>query len=122
MAGRPARRLVRDRAPQVDHPLATSLGLPQRPADEAAGQGYEAGTGRGALADFPDWNAAHRILLSAGVPTVENVGGDVDDLTGKRCTFQAYPWYWHEGDACPIRFVAILDPTGAYRLESGNSN
>jgi kynurenine formamidase len=115
--------LVAVDTPQIDHPLATSLG-PHRngPQMKRLAKAYEAETGRSALADFPDWNAAHRILLSAGVPTVENVGGDIDDLTGKRCTFQAYPWYWHEGDACPIRFVAILNPTGAYRLESGNSN
>ena len=41
------------------------------------------------------------ILLAAGIPTVENAGGHVDALVGTRCTFHAYPWYWHEGDACP---------------------
>ena len=47
--------------------------------------------------------------------------GDVDELNNKRVTFHAYPWNWFEGDACPIRFVAILDPNGAYRLESGKA-
>jgi kynurenine formamidase len=115
--------LVAVDTPQVDHPLATSLG-PHRNGPQMkriAGE-YESQTGRSALADFPDWNPAHRALLEAGIPTVENVGGDVDDLVGKRCTFQAYPWYWHEGDACPIRLVAILDPAGGYRLESGMAN
>ena len=40
---------------------------------------------------------------------------------GKRCTFQAYPWNWPEGDACLVRFVAMLDPAGAYRLEAGDA-
>ncbi len=104
----------------VDHPLATSLGLhrngPQMPR---LAKEYEAETGREAATDFPDWNPAHRALLGAGVPTIENVGGDVDELAGKRCTFQTYPWKWHEGDACVVRFVAIVDPAGSYRIESG---
>src|SRR4029077_18273145 len=34
-----------------------------------------------------------------------------------RCTFQGFPWKWHEGDACVIRLVAMLDPRGKNRLE-----
>lgn len=108
--------------PQVDHPLATSLG-PHRngPQIKRLAEDYLKATGREALADFPEWNVAHKLLLAHGIPTVENVGGDVDDLAGQRCTFQAYPWHWLEGDACPIRFVAMTDPSGAYRLEAGAS-
>jgi kynurenine formamidase len=114
--------LVAVDAPQIDHPLATSL-APHRngPQMKRLAEEYESETGRSALADFPEWNAAHRVLLGAGIPTVENVGGDVDELTGKRCTFHAYPWNWPEGDACLIRLVALLDPTGAYRLASGKA-
>ena len=32
---------------------------------------------------------------------------------------QSYPWNWPEGDACGVRFVALLDPAGNYRLEAG---
>ena len=114
--------LVAMDTPQIDHPLATSLG-PHRngPQMKRLAKSYESATARSATADFPDWNPAHRALLSAGVPTIENVGGDVEDVLGKRCTFQAYPWNWHEGDACPVRFVAILDPSGAYRLDAGRA-
>lgn len=104
----------------VDLPLATSMG-PQRngPKIKYLLQEYRDETGREAKDDFPDWNPAHRTLLGAGIPTIENVGGDLDSVTGMRCTFQALPWPWREGDACVVRLVAILDPGGGYRLESG---
>src|SRR4029079_2981029 len=72
-----------------------------------------------AIKDFPEWNPAHKVLLTAGIPTIENVGGELDAWSGQRCTFQGFPWRWYEGDACVIRLVAILDPKGANRLESG---
>lgn len=104
----------------VDHPLATSLG-PHRngPQIKYLLPEYLSATGRQALADFPRWNPAHKALLEAGIPTIENVGGDVDEVLCRRCTFQAMPWNWHEGDACVVRFVAMLDATGACRIESG---
>ena len=54
-----------------------------------------------------------------GIPTIENVGGDVDLVGGVRCAFQAYPWRWLEGDACVVRLTAIFDPSGDYRLGAG---
>ena len=104
----------------VDHPMATSIG-PHRngPQISYVLPRYREKFGRDAIDDFPEWNPAHRALLEKGIPTVENVGGDVDVVTGKRCTFHAYPWEWVEGDACVIRLVAMLDPTGDYRVESG---
>jgi kynurenine formamidase len=106
----------------VDHPLATSLG-PHRngPQIKYLIPEYKQATKREAIKDFPDWNPAQLALLGAGIPTIENVGGDLDEVTGKRCTFQGFPWKWHEGDACVIRLVAMLDPSGSYRLESGAS-
>ncbi len=115
-------KLVALDTPQVDHPLATSLGLHRGgPQMKRLPKEYLAATGRSAKDDFPDWNPAHRALLAAGIPTIENAGGDLDELLGQRCTFHAYPWNWHEGDACGVRFVAILDPSGGYRLESGTN-
>jgi kynurenine formamidase len=115
-------KLVAIDTPQVDHPLATSLGLQRNgPQMRRLPKAYHSETGRDPRTDFPEWNPAHRALLAAGVPTIENVGGEVDALIGKRCTFQAYPWNWPEGDACLIRFVAILDPAGTYRLDPGTA-
>jgi kynurenine formamidase len=113
-------KLVGIDAACIDHPLATSLG-PHRngPQIKYLLPEYKEATGREAIKDFPEWNAAHRALLEAGIPTIENVGGDIDALGGKRCTFQGFPWKWHEGDACVIRLVAMLDPKGACRLERG---
>jgi kynurenine formamidase len=113
-------KLVGIDAACIDHPLATSLG-PHRngPQIKYLLPEYKEATGREAIKDFPEWNAAHRTLLEAGIPTIENVGGDLDALSGKRCTFQGFPWKWHEGDACVIRLVAMLDPKGACRLERG---
>lgn len=108
--------------PQIDHPLATSLG-PHRggPLMKRLAANYATETGRDAKADFPEWIPAHRALLAAGIPTIENVGGDVAELAGSRATFQCCPWRWLEGDACIIRFVAMTDPTGACRIDPGKA-
>jgi kynurenine formamidase len=106
----------------IDHPLATSIG-PHRngPQIKYLLPEYREATGREASTDFSEWNPAHKTLLAAGIPTVENVGADLDAVSGKRCTFQGFPWKWLEGDACVIRLVAIFDPGGSYRLESGRT-
>jgi kynurenine formamidase len=81
---------------------------------------YEAATGRDAKADFPAWFPAHKALAAAGIPTVEQVGGDVDLVKGRRATIAATPWKFEHGDACPIRMVAMLDPSGKLRIDAGN--
>ena len=69
--------------------------------------------------DFPYWEISHKNLLTAGIPGIENIGGDVDKVTGKRCTFMCYPWRWPGGDGCGVRVVAIIDPEQTFRIESG---
>ena len=71
------------------------------------------------LQDFPEWEPCHRAILSAGICGFENVGGEIDKVTGKRVTFAGFPWRWTKGDGCIVRLVAILDPTGKYRIETG---
>jgi kynurenine formamidase len=107
----------------IDHPMATSLaGHRGGPIVKELRRDYQAATGRDPEEDHPDWNIAHITLLQAGIPTIENVGGNVDAVNNRRCAFHAYPWYWPEGDACVTRLTAILDPTGAYRLADGTSD
>lgn len=80
---------------------------------------YRRETGCAPKKDFPEWNVAHHTLLGAGIPTVENLGGNVDDLPGRRAMLHAAPGRWLEGAACMIRFVAISDPKGKARIEPG---
>ncbi len=119
LCGRNAKLVGIDTA-TIDHPLATSLG-PHRngPQIKFLLPEYKKATGRDAIKDFPEWNPAHKTLLGQGIPTIENVGGDVAEVVGRRCTFHAYPWRWNEGDACVVRLVAILDRKRVYRLEPG---
>ena len=55
---------------------------------------YEAHTGNKVIDDFPEWEPVHRILFTNGILGIENVGGDIDKVTGKRCTFSFFPWRW----------------------------
>ena len=101
-----------------DHPMATKMvdhGLgPTHPhlIDE-----YKEYTGRDVKEDFPDWEAAHKILMcQGGIPGIENVGGDLDKVTGKRCTFMAFPWRGEEGEGCGVRILAVVDPDQSFRF------
>lgn len=111
----------------LDHPMATSIG-PHGPAEHTCGllpwavREYERETGRKVLDDFPEWEPCHRAILSQGIYGFENVGGDLDKVTGKRVTFAAFPWRWVGGDGCIVRLVAMLDPTGSYRIETGRTS
>lgn len=113
-------RMVAVDTPFIDHPLATSMaphrGGPQMKRLVAA---YAQATGLDWTKEHGEWNAAHKILLSAGIPTIEQVGGDVDLVKGKRMTLAAAPWKIEHGDACQVRLVAMFDPSGTCRIEAG---
>lgn len=113
-------KLVAVDTPQIDHPLATSLG-PHRggPTMKRLAGEYQKATGLDPKKEHSEWNVAHKILLEAGIPTIEQVGGDVDILAGKRATFAATPWKFIYGDACQVRFVGMIDPTGKCRIDAG---
>jgi kynurenine formamidase len=106
---------------QIDHPLATSLG-PHRggPLMNRLVGDYRKATGLDPKKEHPEWNIAHKTLLGAGIPTIEQVGGDVDLLAGKRATLAATPWKFVYGDACQVRFVGMIDPSGRCRIDAGN--
>jgi len=104
----------------LDHPLGTAIGpQPNGPLIPGVLEEYKAHTGREAADDFPEWEPCHRALLANGIVGFENVGGQIDEITGKRVTFAAFPWRWEKGDGCIVRLVAILDPTGEYQIETG---
>ncbi len=76
-----------------DHPLATAIG-PQRngPLHPHLAEEYrEWSGGRDWKDDFPEWEPVHRILFNNGILGIENVGGDLDKVTGRRCTFALLP-------------------------------
>jgi len=106
-----------------DHPLATAIG-PQRngPLHPHLAEEYrEWSGGRDWKDDFPEWEPVHRILFKNGIMGIENVGGDIDKVTGKRVTFAYFPWNWDRGDGCIVRLVAIVDPSGKYKIERGRN-
>lgn len=105
---------------QIDHPLATSLG-PHRggPMMKRLAGEYQKATGKDPKKEHGEWYIAHKTLLGAGIPTIEQVGGDVDLLLGKRATLSAAPWKFKYGDACPVRFVAMVDSTGTLKIDAG---
>ncbi len=37
----------------------------------------------------------------------ENVGGDIEMVTGKRCIICAFPLKWYKGDGSMVRMVAL---------------
>jgi kynurenine formamidase len=106
--------------PAIDHPLATSLGKQRNgPLMRRLPKRYRDLTGRDPEADFPAWNPAHKLLLEAQIPTIENVGGDVASVTGRRTTIHALPWRWMDGDACIVRLMALFDERGSFHIEAG---
>lgn len=105
----------------LDHPLGTYMvGHGPGPTMPHLAAEYRAETGRDVLADFPLWEPAHKILMGNGIPGIENVGGDLDRVTGMRCTFMAFPWRWPEGEGCGVRVVAAIDPNGSFRIGGRN--
>lgn len=107
----------------LDHPLGTAIGPHgSGPLLPDVCKEYKQVTGHDVIEDFPFWEPAHRALMRKGIPGIENIGGDLDKVTGRRCTFAAFPWRWMKGDGCIVRLAAIVDPTGEYRIEGGGED
>ncbi len=104
-----------------DHPLATKLvdhGL--GPTQPHLMEEYKELTGRDPLEDVPLWEPAHKTLMcKGGIPGIENIGGEIDKVTGKRCFIIAMPWRWKGGDGCVVRVLALVDPEQNFRFENG---
>ena len=113
--------LVAMDTPFIDHPLATDMG-PHRggPQMRRLAEDYRRATGKDPAVEHSEFFVAHKLLAGAGILTVLQVGGDVDDLNGQSAAFAATPWKFRKGDACQIRFVAMQDPAGTCRIDSGN--
>jgi len=49
------------------------------------------------------------MLLKEGITCIQNAGGDIDQVTGKRCTLAAFPFRLEDTDAAHVRLVAIVE-------------
>ena len=67
---------------------------------------YTLATGRNAAEDYPDYEPCHRLFMQHGVITVENAGGEVDLVTGKRMIIAAFPFRCEVADGGFVRLVA----------------
>jgi kynurenine formamidase len=67
---------------------------------------YRKATGKDPDVEFPDYEPCHRMYMQAGCITVENAGGDVDEVTGKRMIIAAFPFRCEMADGGFVRLVA----------------
>jgi kynurenine formamidase len=106
-----------------DHPLATAIG-PHRNGPifpHLAEEFLEWSGGVPWDVAHPEWEPVHNMLFKNGILGIENVGGDLDAVTGKRVTFAFFPWNWDRGDGCVIRLVAMVDKGQNYRIDAGEA-
>ena len=66
-------------------------------------------TGKDPGEEFPDFEPCLTMLLKNGITCIQNAGGDIDQVTGQRCTFAAFPMRMDETDGCMVRLVAIIE-------------
>lgn len=113
-------KMVAMDTPFIDCPLATTMG-PHRggPQMKRLVKAYTEATGKDPASEHGKWFVAEKTLAAADIPVVVQVGGDVDEINGTRATFAATPWKLEHGDACPVRMVAMIDPSGSMRINTG---
>ena len=67
---------------------------------------YRKATGKDPDIEFPDYEPCHRMYMQAGCVTVENAGGDIDEVTGRRMIISATPFRCEMADGGFVRLVA----------------
>jgi kynurenine formamidase len=55
------------------------------------------------------WEPCHKLMLGNGIVGIENVGGDLEKVVGKRFKFMAFPIRWYMGDGSMVRAAAEID-------------
>ena len=55
------------------------------------------------------WEPCHKMMLGHGIVGVENLGGNLDKVSGKRFRFYCFPLRWYLGDGSMARCVAEID-------------
>ncbi|MDR0862080.1 MAG: cyclase family protein [Oscillospiraceae bacterium] len=86
-------------APLWHHPLKEQMPW--------LGEAYQAANGVSAFdAGFNDYEPCHRLFMQHGVCTVENAGGNIDEISGKRMIIAAFPFRCEMADGGFVRLVA----------------
>jgi kynurenine formamidase len=96
----------------LDHPLCYSGYAGMREDYQWRYDEYKKDTGKEAEEAFPEFNdyePCHNILCSNDIYAIENAGGAVDQVTGKRCTIAAFPCRLEGTIGHPVRIVAIIE-------------
>jgi kynurenine formamidase len=62
-----------------------------------------------AIGCWGTWEPCHKLLLGHGIVGVENLGGDLDKVSGKRFRFNCFPLRWYMGDGSMAHCVAEID-------------
>lgn len=55
------------------------------------------------------WEPCHKLMMGHGIVGVENIGGDLEKVVGKRFKFMAFPIRWYMGDGSMVRVAAEID-------------
>lgn len=55
------------------------------------------------------WEPCHKLMMGNGIVGIENIGGDVEKIVGKRFKLMAFPIRWYMGDGSMVRVVAEID-------------
>jgi len=61
------------------------------------------------IGNWGTWEPCHKQMLGHGIVGVENLGGDLDKVSGKRFRFFCFPIRWYMGDGSMVRCVAEID-------------
>lgn len=61
------------------------------------------------IGNWGTWEPCHKMMLGHGIVGVENLGGDLDKVNGKRFRFYCFPLRWHLGDGSMARCVAEIE-------------
>jgi kynurenine formamidase len=62
-----------------------------------------------AIGNWGTWEPCHKILLGNGITGIENLGGDLEKVSGKRFRFYCFPIRWYMGDGSMANCIAEID-------------
>lgn len=58
---------------------------------------------------FTIYEPCHKALAEHNIPGIEIAGGQIDEVTGMRCTLACFPIRYQGGEASLVRLVAIVE-------------